>query len=241
MSESQASAILSRVAARAFLSLRGRAAELGLLALLTAAPLVTGAETAAIPSGPLTLEALMQRMSSTTGVRAEFREEKLLALLEAPLVSEGMLYFVPPARMARITSRPGVSALVIDGGRLSYSDEAGASDVDLAGNRVARALVENFVVLFSGDLVALRDRYDVAFSAEGTRWRMRLSPKAPSLARFIASIELRGVGPAFEEMAVREADGDRTVTRFQRVETDTRFTPEELARLFPPGPSAPRP
>ena len=42
-------------------------------------------------------------------------------------------------------------------------------------------------------------------------------------------------------MTIREADGDRTLTRFLRVETDTRFTPEELARLFPPGPSAPLP
>ena len=38
---------------------------------------------------------------------------------------------------------------MIDGQRMSYSDEAGASDVDLAGNRVARTIVENFVVLFS--------------------------------------------------------------------------------------------
>jgi hypothetical protein len=152
-----------------------------------------------------------------------------------------MLYFVPPARMARITTRPGASALVIDGGRLSYSDETGASDVDLASNRVARALVENFVVLFAGDLPALRERYNVDFAADGARWRMQLTPKAEPLAKFIASVELRGEGPALKEMAVREADGDQTLTRFERVETDTRFSPEELARLFSPGSSAARP
>jgi hypothetical protein len=113
--------------------------------------------------------------------------------------------------------------------------------VDLAGNRMARTLVENFVWLFSGDLAALRDRYDVQFDAEGASWHIGLLPKAPPLSRFIASIELRGVGPALEEVDVREADGDRTTTRFQRVETDTRFTPEELARLFPPIRSAARP
>ena len=134
-------------------------------------------------------------------MRAEFREEKLLALLEAPLVSEGMLYFVPPSRMARITTRPGASALVIDGGRLSYTDEAGASDVDLAGNRVARTLVENFVVLFGGDLAALRERYDVEFERRGhalahaARCRRRRRSRS-----FIASVELRGDGPALEEM-----------------------------------------
>jgi outer membrane lipoprotein-sorting protein len=215
------------------------APRLALLALLAAAS--AGAQSPAIPSGPLTLEALMHRMASTTGVRAEFREEKTLALLESPLVSEGKLYFIPPSRMARITTRPGASALVIDGQKMSYTDEAGASDVDLAGNRIARTIVENFVVLFAGDLAALRERYRVEFESEKLRWRMLLTPKAAPLSQFIASVELRGDGPALEEMTIREADGDRTLTRFLRVETDTRFTPEELARLFPPGPSAPLP
>jgi outer membrane lipoprotein-sorting protein len=216
-----------------------RAPRLALLALLAAVS--AGAEPPAIPQGPLTLEALMQRMSATSGVRAEFREEKTLALLETPLVSEGTLYFIPPSRMARITTRPGASKLVIDGQRMSYSDEAGASDVDLAGNRVARTIVENFVVLFAGDLAALRERYRVGFSAEGLRWRVHLTPKAAPLSQFLASVEMKGDGPALKEMAIREADGDLTVTRFQRVETDVHFTPEELARLFPPGPSAAAP
>lgn len=221
------------------MSAKRSAPRLALLALLAAAS--AGAQSPAIPSGPLTLEALMQRMASTTGVRAEFREEKTLALLESPLVSEGKLYFIPPSRMARITTRPGASALVIDGQKMSYTDEAGASDVDLAGNRIARTIVENFVVLFAGDLAALRERYRVDFESEKLRWRMLLTPKAAPLSQFIASVELRGDGPALEEMTIREADGDRTLTRFLRVETDTRFTPEELARLFPPGPSAPLP
>jgi outer membrane lipoprotein-sorting protein len=210
---------------------------LALLALASPA-LAAGAESSA---APLTLEVLMQGMASTTGVRAAFREEKQLALLEAPLVSEGMLYFVPPARMARITTQPGASALVIDGGRLSYTDETGASDVNLAGNRVARTLVENFVVLFAGDLAALRERYDVGFEAKGQSWRMRLVPKAAPLATFVASVELSGEGPALAAMALREVDGDRTLTRFERVETGARFSPEELVRLFSSGPSTPRP
>jgi outer membrane lipoprotein-sorting protein len=213
--------------------------RLALLALLAAAS--AGAEPPAIPSGELTLEALMQRMSSTPGVRAEFREEKTLALLEAPLVSEGELYFIPPSRMARITTRPGRSSLVIDGQKMSYTDEAGASDVDLAGNRVARTIADNFVVLFAGDLAALRERYQVEFASERPRWRIGLTPRAAPLSQFIASVELRGDGPALEQITILEADGDRTVTRFRNVETDTRFSPEELARLFPPGPSAPVP
>lgn len=202
-------------------------------ALLAAAP---GAV-----DGPLTLETLMRGMASASGVRAAFREEKQLQLLEAPLVSEGMLYFVPPARLARVTTQPGRSTLVIDGGRLAYSDETGQGGVDLAGNRVARTLVENFVVLFAGDLPALRERYTVEFTTEGRSWRMLLLPRAAPLKSFLASIELRGEDRALVAIDLREADGDRTVTRFERVETDARFSPEELARLFSIAAPAPRP
>ncbi len=241
MSEPRSSAPAANAAGCGFRPLRCRAARLLLLALLSTAAQARAAEPIAIPSGPLTLEALMQRMSATTGVRAEFREEKILALLAVPLVSEGVLYFVPPKRMARITTRPGTSALVIDGGRLSYTDEAGASNVDLSGNRVARTLVENFVVLFGGDLAALRERYEIAFDAEGPRWRMQLTPKAAPLSTFLTAVEMRGAGPALQEMTVREADGDSTVTHFLAVETDVRFSAEDLARLFPPSPSSSRP
>ncbi len=204
-------------------------------------PLLARAEPPVIPKGTLTLEELMHHMATTTGVRAAFHETKELALLEAPLESDGELYFVPPDRMARITTRPGASTLVIDGARMSFRDETGATDVDLSASRVARTVVENFVVLFNGDLPGLRERYHVDYSADGARWRMRLVPKAAPLSQFIAEVSLRGDGPALEEMVIVEREGDRTVTRFHDMETGVRFGADELARLFPQGASPTKP
>jgi hypothetical protein len=157
---------------------------------------------------------------------------KRIALLEQPLESEGTLYFIPPARMARITRAPGATRLVIDGDRMSYRDATGGNSVDLSGNRVARTVVENFVVLFNGDLGALHEHYNVAFEAQGVRWQIRLVPEGPPLSQLIASIELRGNGRALEQMVVVETEGDRTTTFFHDVVTDTRFSPEELSRIF---------
>lgn len=185
-----------------------------------------------VPHGTLTLETLMHHMATTSGVRAEFHEVKHIALLEQPLESDGTLYFIPPARMARITRAPGATTLVIDGSRMSYRDTTGGNSVDLSGNRVARAIVENFVVLFNGDLDALQKHYEVGFDAESARWHMRLVPKGPPVSQLIASIELRGDGPALQEMVVVEKEGDRTTTLFHDVVVDTRFSPEELSHIF---------
>ena len=204
-------------------------------ALVTAAGLAclsAGGSSPEIPHGPLTLEILMQHMATTSGVRAEFHEVKQIALLEQPLESDGSLYFIPPARMARITRAPGATTLVINGAHMSYRDTTGGNSIDLSANRVARTIVENFVVLFNGDLSALREHYNVGFQADGARWQMRLAPKGPPVSQLIASIELRGDGPALEQMVVLEKEGDRTTTFFHDVVTDTRFSPEELSQIF---------
>jgi len=191
--------------------------------------------------GPLTLETLMQQMATTSGVRAEFHEVKEIALLNRPLESTGTLYFVPPRRLAHYTTRPTRSAFVIDGSRLSFRDETGGESVDLSADHIARAIIENFVVLFNGDLEALRDRYDVGFEAQGPRWKLELVPRDPRMRSVVSRVVLRGDDAVLEQMVVSEAGGDRTVTTFDDVRTDVRFSETELARIFSLDLNAPPP
>lgn len=184
-----------------------------------------------------TLEALMHGMATTAGVVAEFREVKELGLLSVPLEVRGTLYFVPPDRLARITTEPSRSRLVIDGGRFAYRDEAGGEQVDLSGNPVARTFVDNFIVLFNGDLDALRARYDPTFRAEGRHWSLVLRPRHQPLAGIVDRVTLEGEGRALTRMDMLETSGDRTTTTFDHVQVDRHFGPEELRRIFAmPGP-----
>jgi outer membrane lipoprotein-sorting protein len=191
--------------------------------------------------GPLTLETLMQHLATTSGVRAGFHEVKEIAILDRPLESAGTLYFVPPRRMAHHTTRPTRSAFVVDGSRLSFRDETGGESVDLSANHIARAVVENFVVLFNGDLEALQARYDVGFEAQGPRWKLDLVPRDSRVRSVVSRVVLRGNGVALKRMLVSEAGGDRTVTTFHDVRTDVRFSEAELARIFSLDPNAPPP
>jgi outer membrane lipoprotein-sorting protein len=202
------------------------------LALLAVAAAGSPAEP---PPAP-TLEAFMAGMAGTSGVEARFREVKEVALLAEPLEVRGTLFFVPPDRLARVTHEPGRSRLVIDGERLSFEDEADGEAIDLSGNPVAREFVSNFIVLFNGDLEALRARYEPHFRVEGGRWSLRLVPRRRPLRDFVAFVRLEGEGRSLARMELVETDGDRTVTTFTEVEVDRRFGAEELSRLFaPPG------
>lgn len=179
-----------------------------------------------------TLEALMKGMASTPGVVAHFREVKKLALLTAPLESRGTLYFAPPDRLARVVESPGRSRLVISGGRLLFRDAAGGDTVDLSQNPIAREYVSNFIVLFNGDLAALRERYTPTFTTKGTRWTLELRPRRRPLANFLKRVTLQGDGRLLTRMEVVESDGDRTTTFFDHVQIDHHFDDAESARVF---------
>lgn len=218
---------------------RARTAIATLVALLAAlgAPAARGADEAAARAGDPepgvpTLEALMHGMASTPGVAARFREVKELALLSEPLEVEGHLYFVPPDRLARTTTEPTRSRLVIDGHRFAYRDAAGGEQLDLSSNPVARTFVENFIVLFNGDLDGLRARYEPRFETDGPRWTLELRPRRAPLRDVIERVTLAGEGRRLVRVEMLETGGDRTTTHFEAVEVDRRFGPEEQARIF---------
>jgi len=187
-------------------------------------------------SGPeaavLTLQELMARLAGSGGVRARFVETRHLALLSEPLESEGRLYFAPPDHMARITTQPHAARMVIRGEELAIHDPSAGAPIDLGGSRMAREMVDNVMVVLSGDLPTLRRRYDLSFGADAEGWQLRLQPRSRAVRRFVEAIELAGRGDALDRMEVRETGGDRTVTRFFEVETGIEFTEGERERVF---------
>jgi hypothetical protein len=190
------------------------------------------------PVGELTLEILMHHMSRTSGVKARFRESKEVRLLSNPIETRGEIFFIPPDRFARHTSEPGHTTLVIDGESLRFDDEIGDEKIDLSSDPIARQFVDNFTVLFNGDLPELRRRYQIRFQADDERWELVLDPSAKTLRRYLRSITLRGDGPALSEMIVVETDGDTTTTRFVEITTNHVFSERELEAAFP-GPGSP--
>jgi len=211
----------------------GAAAAAALWLVGGAAP--SGAEPEAPPASPPTLEALMRGMAGASGVHAHFRERKQLALLAEPLESQGELWFAPPDRLVRITETPSPSRLAIDGERVVFHDVGGAEAIDLSSSPVAEQFVSNFVVLFNGDLDALRARYEPSFHAGGDGWRLELRPRDRPLASVIDRVELAGTGRAIERMELVESDGDRTTTWFDDVRTDVVFDAALLERIFAEG------
>jgi hypothetical protein len=196
-----------------------------------------GAAADAAGESVLTLDALLGRFRAIPGLWARYREEKRIALLAAPIVSEGTVHYAPPQKIARHTRTPSPSHVLLDGSALRFGDATGVQQIDVGSSPVVRALVESFLDVLAGDRAALERTFAVGFHADdgdkrGARWRLVLTPLAPALLRVVTEIAFEGQGVVVSKMHIREASGDDGVTTFYDVDTAHRYSPEEAARTF---------
>jgi outer membrane lipoprotein-sorting protein len=183
-------------------------------------------------SAPTELEALMQRFAESGGVRARFRESRHLSILTDPIETTGMLYFAPPDRLARHTTSPGRSRIVIEAGRVSIGDETGQRVFDFSTNEIAQALVGNLMVMFRGDLKSLRERYSISFDSNEESWTLDLEPRSRALRSIIERVQFAGKGRGLATMETREPNGDRTIMKFSEIEIGLSWEQGDLDRVF---------
>ena len=192
--------------------------------------LCAGSPRAAAPA--VTIDSLLAQFRAVPGLSAHFREEKRLALLSVPLFSEGTVHFAPPGRLARHTTAPSASTLLIDGDRLSFGDGAQSETIPLDANPVVRLFVDGFMKLLAGDKAALLRIFTIDLRPHAAGWELRLLPKVAPMTEVLRSIVIHGKGVVLSKMTIAETTGDETVTTFDQVDVDRRYRPAEIARLF---------
>lgn len=192
--------------------------------------------TVSSPQPALTLDGLLSRLAASPGFEARFREEKRIALLAAPLVTEGELRYSAPSRFVRQTTSPAPSVLLLEGRELRMGDHRGTERINLDSNPVVRQFVDGFMAVMRGDRTALEAAYTLAFRLTDPRdpeaWELSLTPRSTALQRVLTRLVLRGRATTLRAMTVHETSGDQSETVFSQVDPARRFTPAEISRYF---------
>lgn len=210
------------------------------VAALLASALLTVASGGLRAQDPLSdLPALLAQFRAVRGLTARFREEKRIALLEEPLISEGVLHFSPPARLARLVERPAAAAMVLDGDALRLTDARGTERIDLQRMPVVRAFVDAFRAVLAGDAAALDRAFRTRLRREADgSWTLGLSPRVRAVARAIRWIELSGRDVRIARLRIIEVSGDESRTTFSEVDTTHVYDAAEAQRIFGARPPA---
>jgi len=216
-------------------ALRQRVRKITLVAALlfacgTALGTASAQESAVL--APETLEALMAHFAESGGVRAHFNEIRTLSILTVPIETRGSMYFSPPDRLLRVTTYPGASTVVVHGTRVVFEDETGRREIDLGASDIARGLVSNLMVMLRGDLLELRERYAITYTAEGEHWQLDLVPRSKVLRELIELVRVTGLDQRLTGMETRETNGDATVTRFSEVVSGLDFDADGSESVF---------
>jgi len=203
--------------------------------------LALGATAQEPPPPDPALQRLLAQFQRSAGGEARFVEEKHMALLAAPLASEGTIYFAPPGLLARHTTAPSASRLLITPDKVVFADRHGAETIRLSHRPVVRSFVESFVTLLRGDYDALTRRYDMTLTipkAAG-HWQLTLRPRGGPMARVFERLVVQGYEATVDSFVTHEVGGDRTVIRFSAINPARTFTEEERRTLFSVSGAAP--
>lgn len=177
--------------------------------------------------------ALLAKFRKIEGLSARYREEKRMALLAAPLVSEGTVHYMRPGKLARHQTRPEAVSVVLTGDRLEMGGGGQRQEVDLRANPVVRMFVDSFLKVLAGDGPGLARVYDVTYrdGPEGT-WALTLRPKVEPMSRMVERIEVSGRGVVLAAMEIVEVGGDTTRMTFSEVNPRRRYGVAEADRVF---------
>jgi hypothetical protein len=197
----------------------------------SAALLAAAAASAQEPS----FDELLARFHAVEGLECRFREEKRIALLTVPIVSEGTLHYQRPRRVARRITSPSAQVVLVEGDSLRMREGTGPiQSIDLAAQPVVRTFVDTFAQLLRGERAPLERTYEMTYVPGAIEWSLAMRPRASPLDRFVRTIRFSGSGTTLRTMVVEETSGDVATTTFSTCDTQRRYTAADIARIFAP-------
>lgn len=180
------------------------------------------------------VEKLLIRLRANQGLSANFREKKHIALLSEPLISKGVIYYLPQGNLVRHTESPEQSTIRIRDTWIEMFDASGSSQISLDSQPTIKELVFGFLHLLSGDATALKRNYTLSLlhHKSSNTWTLTMYPRTAALRKLLKQISIKGHGIILTELVVSETTGDTATTQFSKVQINRKFSLAERRRIF---------
>jgi outer membrane lipoprotein-sorting protein len=159
----------------------------------------------------LSLDMLMEQFTRISSAEVRFREEKQLALLQAPLVVEGTLSYQAPDYLRKEVTLPEHSLFEIRGDTLYIETGNEQRTLSLDSHPLIRAFAESWRALLSGNGKTLERHFETELSGNIEHWTLRLQPRDAQARTYIEAIIIIGSGVHIHSAETLEASGDTTL------------------------------
>ena len=205
--------------------------RLGLAAIVLA--LAWTASASADPPRVDSLDGLFRALAASPGLFARFHEEKQIALLVAPLTSDGTVHFDRRFGLARHTLAPRPQSVLLAGRTLQIWDGTRTETITLSSSGALKALADVFWMVLMADRAGIDRAFEASFSAQpGGGWRLSLAPRSTELRGLVSGIDVVGRDAVVASLKVTEASGDVSTTTFTDVDVSHRYGDAEAGAVF---------
>lgn len=171
------------------------------------------------PLSPPELKALLDRIGQKRAdapqVQADFQEEKNVHLLNKPITSAGKVWFQTPNKFRREVKGNSPSVTVSDGQQLwiYYPAFKSAEHYSLGKRSPLDAAIA--AITASMNLEHVDQLYHITASREANAYVLQLTPRNPSMKRFLQSFSIRMNNELqVERTDMLQPNGDRIATTF---------------------------
>ncbi|HET9621049.1 MAG TPA: outer membrane lipoprotein carrier protein LolA [Kofleriaceae bacterium] len=166
-------------------------------------------------------------------MQCKFSEEKHVALLAKPLRAAGAIVFDRARGVARITTAPKPSRVVLTAQALTITTGDHTEQIPLDKMRDLRAFALIVPTLFRGERAELERSFELALYGDArASWALAFVPRADALKKLVRRVVVRGHADALIGLQIVEASGDTTDTQLTEVVTNARVADREIATAF---------
>lgn len=158
---------------------------------------------------------LMSLLSAQRHGEARFTEERLVASLDAPLQSSGLLSFEAPDRFTRRTLQPRVETMAVDGNALILTRGGRSRRFTLDATPEMQAIVEAIRGTLTGNADTLQRYFSTQLSGQADQWSLALKPLDQQLSQAVREIRLTGQRGELRGVIMELRDGDRSVMQIE--------------------------
>ena len=159
---------------------------------------------------------LTQTAASMKCMNCRFTQNKTMAMLAEPAVSEGLMDYISPDKLRWEYTSPYAFALVVDGDKITKITDGNEETLDAKSGRMYQGIVNIIMSSATGRNLFDKSTFDIVFTDDGYLWKAEMRPKKRDMKRMFAMLTFYfdKKTNVISKVEITEAGGDMTTIQF---------------------------
>jgi len=158
-----------------------------------------------------TLELVLNNLSKIKHIEASFKDIKNISLFDKKVILTGNLEYIAPDVLIRRTLKPKTEIFKVKGDNLYLKKSTGKElELLVSSYPLIEMFVEAYRGILSGNLIKLKNFYNIDFKGNAVQWTISLVPVDDDGLEYIEEIIVTGYKDDVVKFTTIESGGDKS-------------------------------